>query len=156
LIENFIGHNPLLEQQTSSGRQQKMAAITNLVLADGQATPVNKTFTPMDCTSALATWTDRTSGIAIGMPVATLSVRIDQNASRIAGKVKLPILETISGSDAGYTPSPKVAYTVEAKVEFVLPSRSTLQNRKDIQAFIKNLLLNAVVTKAVEEFERPF
>ena len=133
-----------------------MAAIANLVLADGQATPVNKTFTPMDCTSELATWTDRSSGIAIGMPNVTMSVITGKESVRVLGKVSLPILETISGSDGGYTPSPKVAYTVMAKAELVLPNRSTLQNRKDVQAFLKNFITNAVVTKAVEEFERPF
>jgi hypothetical protein len=133
-----------------------MAAIANLVLADGQAVPVNKTFTPMDCTSALATWTDRSSGIAIGMPAVTLSLHVGKDVTKVVGKVTLPVLEVISGSDGGYTPSPKVAYTVMGKAEFTLPSRSTLQNRKDVSAFLRNYLSNAVVTKAIEEFERPF
>lgn len=133
-----------------------MAAIATLTLADGQVTPVNKTFTPMDCTSAMATWTDRSSGIAIGMPSVTLSETIGSESVKVLAKVQVPVLEVISGADGGYTPSPKVAYTMFGKLEFILPNRSTLQNRKDIQAFVKNFLAQAVVTKAVEEFERPF
>jgi hypothetical protein len=68
----------------------------------------------------------------------------------------VPVLEVISGADGGYTPSPKVAYSLIGKVEMVLPNRSTLQNRKDLQAFIKNLMAQAVITKVVEEYERPF
>jgi len=133
-----------------------MAAIANLVLNDGQATPVPKTYIPMDCTSALATWTDRSSGIALGMPSVTLAVSNGSENVNVSAKVSLPIMEVISGADGGYTPSPKVAYTVVGKVQFALPARSTLQNRKDIQAFVKNLLSNANITKAVEEFERPY
>ena len=133
-----------------------MSAIAALVLNDGQAAPVAKTFTPMDCTSALATWSDRTSGIALGMPQVTLSLVTGKEAVKVTGKVALPVMEVISGSDGGYTPSPKVAYTVLSKFEMVLPNRSSLQNRKDVSAFLKNLLADAVVTKAVEEFERPY
>nr|QDH90666.1 MAG: hypothetical protein H4Bulk46484e3101_000003 [Leviviridae sp.] len=134
-----------------------MAAIAPLVLADGQASPANKTFTPMDCTSQLATWTDRSSGIALGMPSVTLSVVSKSGQpSKITGKVSLPVMEVISGADGGYTPSPKVAYTCIGKVELTFPDRSTLQNRKDTRAFVKNLLLDTVIQKAVEEFERPY
>lgn len=133
-----------------------MAAIANLVLADGQASPVNKTFNPSDCTSLLASWTDRSTGINIGFPEVTLSLAKGKDTMRVVGKVLLPSLEVISGSDGGYTPSPKVAYTTMGKFELVLPARSTLQNRKDIVAFLKNFLGNAVITKAAEEYERPF
>jgi hypothetical protein len=133
-----------------------LAAIANLVLADGQATPVNKTFSPADCTSQLATWTDRSSGINIGFPEVTLSLTKGQDQCKVLAKVVVPTLEVISGSDGGYTPSPKVAYQTLGKVEFVLPARSTLQNRKDVVAFVKNLLTNAVMTKITEEYERPY
>lgn len=133
-----------------------MAAIANLVLADGQNTPVNKTFVPMDANSGLATWTDRSGGISIGMPVVTMSVTMGAEVNKIKAKVALPVLEVISGADGGYTPSPKVAYTCSATVDFNFPNRATLQNRKDIRAFIRNMMSDAIVQKAVEEFERPY
>lgn len=121
-----------------------MAAIANLVLADGQATPVNKTFAPMDANSGLATWTDRSSGISLGMPAVTLSVSVG-DTNKVTAKVSLPVMEVISGSDGGYTPAPQVAYTVIGKTEFVFPARCSLQNRKDIRAFVRNLLADAVI-----------
>lgn len=134
-----------------------MAAIASLTLADGQATPVNKTFIPMDCTSALAVWTDRSSGIGLGMPKLDLSVSVKSGQStKVRGTVAIPVMEVISGADGGYTPSPKVAYTMRGKIDFELPERSTLQNRKDLRAFVRNYLADAVIQKAVEDFERPY
>jgi hypothetical protein len=134
-----------------------MASIANVVLADGQASPVNKTFTPKDCTSTLASWTDRTSGIPIGQPQLTLSMTEGKDTTRVTFKVVVPTLETTSTDGvAGYVAAPKVAYQVMGKVDLVLPNRASLQERKNIQAFVKNMLANAFVTKAVEEFERPY
>lgn len=135
-----------------------MAAFANLVLADGQTTPVNKTFTP---TGLVPTpkWQDKTGGIAIGMPEVTMKDSMSNSVDgsyKLRAEVKLPVLEVISGADGGYTPSPKVAYTCWGIVEFTFPKRSVLQNRKDVQAFVKNLLANAVMTTAVENFELPY
>jgi len=134
-----------------------MASIANVVLADGQASPANKTFTPKDCTSLVATWTDRTSGIAIGQPQLTLAMLESKDSTRVTVKVSVPTLETTSTDGvAGYVAAPKVAYALFGKAEFVLPNRASLQERKNIQAFVKNVLANAFVTKAIEEFERPY
>lgn len=134
-----------------------MAAIANVVLADGQATPVNKTFAPKDCTSQLASWSDRSSGISIGQPMITQSMVETPTANKVVVKITVPVLETTSTDGvAGYVAAPKVAYTLLGKVELLLPFRSTLQNRKDIQAFVKNYLSNTFLTKAVEEFEKPY
>lgn len=136
-----------------------MANIANLVLADGQGTPVNKTFSPISADPGLATWKDRTAGIALGMPTVTLGTRLSngtEGSFKTTARVILPVMEVISGSDGGYTPAPKVAYQMLANLEIVCPNRSVLQNRKDIKAFIKNLLLDAVMTNAVENFEPVF
>lgn len=133
-----------------------MAQIANLVLADGQATPVSKTFTARRADTSLAVWKDQTAGIAIGFPTVSLSVRETASAFRVETRVTKPVLEVISGSDAGYTPSPKVAYTVLGKQEFVLPNRCTLQDRKDIQAFCKNLLADTVANNAIQNLEAPW
>jgi hypothetical protein len=135
-----------------------MAAFANLVLADGQTTPVNKTFTPTGLVP-VTKWQDKTGGIAIGMPEVTISDKMADGVDgsyKINARIRLPVLEVISGSDGGYTPSPKVAYTCIGVAEFTFPKRSTLQNRKDVKAFLKNLLSDAVMTTAVENFELPY
>jgi hypothetical protein len=133
-----------------------MSAIADVVLADGQATPVNKTFSVQDCTSQLATWEDRTSGIGVGMPAVTLSLTKGQTSNKVVAKVVLPVMKAITGSDGGYTPAAAVAYQLVGKVEIVLPTQATLQNRKDILAFTKNFLANAFAVSAVQDFARPF
>lgn len=135
-----------------------MAAQADLVLADGQASPVNKTFSKRGADLKVAQWRDISSGLNVGMPYITASMK---ETSGGEGKVTVdlriatPVLETISGSDGGYTPQPKVAFTCWGVVSFTLPNRSSLQNRKDILAFTKNLLANSVVSDFVHNFDRP-
>lgn len=135
-----------------------MAAQANLSLNDGQTTPVAHTFSARGADMKLARWTDTSAGIGIGMGDITLSC--DQargtNASyKVEARITIPVMEVVSGSDGGYTPVPKVAFNLFAKMEIVVPNRASLQNRKDILAYAKNLLANAVMTSAVVDFEPP-
>jgi hypothetical protein len=135
-----------------------MAAIATLVLADGQATPANHNFDPVNIVDDVAKWADRSGGIAIGFPVVSYSLRQPtKNGSRafkLTTKVVLPILEVTSPSTAtGIQPAPTKAYDLIANVEFVLPERSSLAQRKDLLAYVKNALANAVVTNGVNNFE---
>lgn len=135
-----------------------MAAQGTLALADGQAAPVTKNFTangtrPDQTGGQLASYMDKTSGIAIGFPSITLMVRMSAAKTDVDKRIMLPTLEVISGSDGGYTPAPKVAYTVMSREQFVLPARSVLQNRKDILAFSKNLNSDPVMQNAVWNLE---
>jgi hypothetical protein len=135
-----------------------MAAQGTLALADGQVSPVTKNFTangvrPDASGGMLAAWMDKASGIAIGFPTITLMVRMSNAKTDVDKRIMLPTLEAISGSDGGYTPSPKVAYSVMSREQFVLPARSVLQNRKDLLAFSKNMNADAVMQNAVWNLE---
>lgn len=136
-----------------------MAAQANIVINDGQAAPVAHTFIARGATDKLAVYRETASGIPIGWPTVTISVKEqsgDGGKTVVDYRVSLPIQEVISGSDGGYTPSPKVAYTCWATGQFTLPNRCTLQNRKDMLAYAKNLLALTVMTAAVQDLERPF
>jgi hypothetical protein len=135
-----------------------MSAQGNLSLNDGQATPVAHTFSARGADMKLALWTDVSGGIGIGMGKITLSNVQSTNgaaAYRVEARVTIPVMEVISGSDGGYTPVPKVAFSMFGKIEFVCPNRSSLQNRKDILAYVKNLAANAVMSDTVETFNPP-
>jgi len=135
-----------------------MSQQTSLVLNDGQTTPVAKTFSARGADMSLATWKDISSGIAIGNPVITLSNKDSEGNNgvyRVEARVTLPVLEVISGDAQGYTASPKIAYKMFGKVELVSPNRATLQNRKDLLAFVKNLLAHAVMTETSVNFDPP-
>lgn len=81
----------------------------------------------------VAKWVDRSGGIAIGYPSLTLSVRPPTKASRVykvTAKLAIPTLEVTSPSTAsGIQPQPTLAYTCAAHVEFLLPERSTRNER---------------------------
>lgn len=135
-----------------------MAVQANLVLNDGQTTPVAKTFgpdgsMPQSTGAVMATWRNKASGMSIGFPTITLSVRLGAQMNEVRKKIVLPTLETISGSDGGYIPSPKVAYSVMSDETFKLPARSVLGERKDVLAFSANMNANAVMTNAVHNLE---
>jgi len=135
-----------------------MAAQADIVLADGQASPANHTFSKRGADMKVALWRDISGGLNVGMPTISMSLK-ETNGSDgkvvVDIRISLPVLETISGSDGGYTPSPKVAYTEWFVCSFTLPNRATLQNRKDILAYAKNLLANAAVTSLVQDLDRP-
>lgn len=138
-----------------------MSAIAALTLADGQATPVNHTFNPVNIDSAgIAKWADRSGGIALGYPVVTFSLRSPTKTSRnfkLTAKVVTPILEVTSPSTStGIQPAPTKAYDLLATIDMVLPERSSVAQRKDLLAFLKNFLANAVMTAAVENQETVF
>lgn len=135
-----------------------MTAIAALTIADGQATPANHTFSPVNIdASGVAKWADRSGGIAVGFPTITHSVRAPSKTSRnyrATVKVALPVLEQTSASTAsGIQPAPTKAFDLICNVEFILPERSTLSQRSDILAYAKNVLANAIVTQAVQSFE---
>lgn len=135
-----------------------MSAQTNTVLNDGQSTPVAKTFSARGADMALAVWKDVSGGISIGFPTITLSNRETDSINgtyRVEARVMLPVLETVSGDAGGYVPSAKVAYKLLGKVELIAPNRATLQNRKDLRAFVANLLDHAVITETFIDFNPP-
>lgn len=136
-----------------------MAAQANFAINDGKATPVSHTFVARGATDKVATWKETAGGIPIGFPIVTLSVKEtagNEGKSTVDYRFSLPVMEVISGADGGYTPSPKVAYTLWGTGTFILPNRSTIAERKDLLALVKNLLAQSIVTSAVQDTERPF
>lgn len=60
-------------------------------------------------------------------------------AARVHAKLWIPTMETMSTNDAGITPPPQVAYTCFSEVNYVLPERSTEQDRKNLRVLSANL-----------------
>lgn len=132
----------------------------SLTLTDATSpTPVNRTFNGTQSTPDLTIWKDfaTNGGYPIGAGVASLSVKENGGGTtRVTGKLVLPTLETVSGdTDLGFDPAPSKAYECIGSFELVFPSRTSLQNRKDLSAMLKDLLNDAKVTSAVEDFVHP-
>lgn len=134
---------------------------TNIVLADAQATPVNHTFVPVGRIGDLFWFEDQSQANAIGF--WKISIQSTRPPGAVTGssskdrtfRVKLglhePVLETLSNSTiSGILPAPTVSYIPRGFVEFVLPERASLQNRKDIRKMLGLLCSDTQVIAAVE------
>lgn len=138
-----------------------MTQIVNQTLADGQATPVNHTFSAVKVDAqGIAKWADRSGGIALGFPVLTFLLRDPTKGSRnykATAKVVIPVLEvTSAATSTGIQPAPTKAYDLTATMEMVLPERSTAAQRADLLAYMKNFMASTVVSSAVSSFEAVF
>lgn len=142
-----------------------MPARANITINDGAATPVAHTFNPT-FDKDMDIFEDRAGGIAIGFPLVTVRFKRPapaQNGSassangrvyRVQMNMAFPVLEVTSASTGtGIQPAPTVAYVLRCNSEWVLPERSTTQNRKDLRALFYNLLANTDVRKVLEDLE---
>jgi hypothetical protein len=139
-----------------------MPALANIVLADALATPVSHTFIPIGRDAKGVNWlVDQSQSNAVGY--WRISIECVQPPPSVAGsssngrtyRVKVglhePILETNGDSSAsGIIPAPTVAYVPRAFADYVIPERSSLQNRKDLWKMFANLQDNAQIQSAVE------
>lgn len=134
-----------------------MPAFTALTINDGQATPVAHTFSPLTLIGTEASYVDRSGGITLGYPKVVLNSMPPTKTSRLQKvrcKVVLPVMEVVNSSTYnGITPAPTKAYDLTFDCMFFLPERSTLADRKNIFAYAKNTLANAMLTSLVENQE---
>lgn len=142
-----------------------MAQRANIVINDGQTTPVAHTFNPNSGDgnvpgTSMISYEDRSGGISVGFPTVMFITRKPNKQLRntkVTLIVKRPVLEVLSNSTvSGIMPAPTVAYEVTFRAEFTLPERSDLAARKDILAYARNLLANAAVTSAIQDLEAPW
>jgi hypothetical protein len=142
-----------------------MPALAAITINDGATTPVAHTFNPSGPDqNGVNYFYDRSGGVAIGFPSISIDLKEPKPSAngvsskdrvyRGTVKVVLPILEVTSPTTGtGIQPAPTKSYDMIFRGEFVLPERSTLQNRKDILAFAKNILANANLTSLIQDLE---
>lgn len=118
---------------------------SNIVLADAQGTPVNHTFIPIGLDSdGVYWWVDQSQVNAVGYWRISVKVKAPMPAkagessngrtNRVTVSLHEPVTETPGDSSAsGIMPAPTVAYITRQITEYVIPERTTLQNRKDIR-----------------------
>lgn len=136
-----------------------MAQIANIAILDGATTPVTHTFYPL-ASRPDAVYREAIASLPlVGQGLVELVNRSQPDASlqRVRVKLALPALETAAGNNAeGYTAAPKVAYTNSVVVDFILPSRGTVQQRKDIRLMLSNLLKDAQVVDLIDNLNSPY
>jgi len=129
-----------------------MASFADISLADGLATPETHTFKTKTSSGRAAIWEDRVSGIPVGYNKLSVETKDNETVRRVKLSVAVPTLEAVAGANnAGFTPAATVAYIHRANVEFMLPQRGTPQNRKDILAYVRNALTDAVIAAIISD-----
>lgn len=130
-----------------------MSAFADLVLADGQASPVSRTFKAVAEVDGYWTWSYIPSG---GLPLSAVTVRSrttfpkDPNGvTRHEVQIKLPFVETPANE------APRVAYYEEVSLTVKTSGRSLLQERKDILAYVKNFLAHTRASELVVDGDPP-
>lgn len=143
-----------------------MSNAVNLVVNDGESTPVAHTFAPTKSTGDYVLYEDRLSGIFAGF--GKFSVMMKRPTGRdvpreqrgrniqIRMLLEFPQLEIISGSTAaGYTPAPGVAYRPTAEVIWKLPEQCPMQVRKNLRSMLNGLLTHSQVIAVVDSYDMP-
>jgi hypothetical protein len=143
-----------------------MPARANIVVNDAASpSPVAHTFNPSE-DGEVDLFEDKSGGIAIGFPLISVRFRrpgpptsgaqssANGRVYRVHVNFTWPVLEVTSPSTGtGIQPAPTVAYVLRCNQEWLLPERSTLQDRKDLRAIVYNSLNNSDIKKVVEELE---
>lgn len=140
-----------------------MTTATNIVLADAQATPVNHTFNPIGIDPKTGTFwfVDSSQANAVGYwrisvefktpPQVQQKTNSDGRVYRARIGLHEPALETVSNNTvSGIAPAPTVSYMPRVFTEYIMPERSSLQNRKDLRKMNYNLQNDANVIAVVE------
>lgn len=146
-----------------------MPALAALTINDGQATPVAHTFSPVRIDAkGVATFYDRSSGIAIGFPRLTVSMKepLALNKAGASSKnrgyrsvitIDRPTLaSTSAATGTGIPPAPTVSHVHSVRMDFDLPEQGTLAERNDIHAYSVNALNNVTVKSVLQNLEAFF
>lgn len=126
-----------------------MSTAANLVINDGQTTPVAVTFAVAQASPELSSFEDRSSGVYAWFRSIMLRTRRpsknDPN-TRTQLVVKVPVTGVVSGVST-------LLYTLEADVRLKLPDGCSDANRKDLYAFVTNGLGNTLVRGAMRDYD---
>lgn len=147
-----------------------MPAVATITLPNGEATPVNHSFTPLGQDSKTGIWwfEDKNPRVpvtsAIGYPRIGIRIKREfepaspgssaRNAvTRVEYTLALPQLETLGTSSSGFTPAPQVAYVDRSRHEFLLSSRDSEADRKDVLMYAFQLLGHSISTNTIVNLE---
>lgn len=126
-----------------------MPAIAALTINDGAATPIAHTFSPVATNGSKAEWADRSPGIPAGYLTLSDEVRKPTGPGTAHRKIvglNAPVTATVDGSL-------KVVRNSSAQVILNFAQDSTVQERKDLLAYVSGYLGNADVKLSIQNIE---
>jgi hypothetical protein len=128
-----------------------MPAIAALSINDGQGTPVAHSFAPVTTDGSIAKWADRSPSIPAGFQTISYEVSApsgNRTTNKLQAGFLFPVVATVDSVD-------KVVRYSSAQISMNIHPEATLQERKDIVAYLANFLGLASVKTSVENIE-PF
>lgn len=128
-----------------------MSAIANIAIQDGAASPVTHTFTPRS-TNPAQYRNGASEGSSSGVQFdESITIDVSVNPQGMS-KVKITLVTPhVANATTGIP-----AYYETAKVEFLLPQYSSVQNREDLRVLLADLLTDAQVVDAVDNLAYPY
>lgn len=136
-----------------------MSAIANIAIQDGQATPATHTFYPV-ASGNDSVWRENQSALPlVGQGTVHQTLKLDSKTglNRVRLVLDVPALETATAANSqGYTAAPKVAYSNRVTVEFILPSRGTAAQRKDLRVMLSNLIKDGTIVDTIDSLNMPY
>lgn len=118
--------------------------MSNVVLADAAATPVNQIFTPASRVAEnAARWlSKRPDGMLLGAKTLQLSIR--EPADPESGVYRIVVSMAVPKLDTSVPMAPKLVGIGRAKAEFIFPASFTTQEKKDlVKVFEQCFVLNS-------------
>jgi len=132
-----------------------MSAQAAIVINDGATTPVARTFNPKGAKTAadrkdVAVWRDQSPVNAAGfLSITETHIPVNANGmEKFRYVIDVPTLESPS-SGGSFVPAPTRAYGTIAVVEVWAHQRASVQELKDIVAFVKNFTATAYFNTAI-------
>lgn len=120
-----------------------------IVINNGAATPVAKSFSPEKVSPEGSTFTERSAASSAGfvrLGIAYSPASGGRKTNRINVDLTLPVLSTVNGVSS-------VAYTGLFKGYFVVPDVMTNLERADLIAFVANALDNTLIRGVVKDLD---
>lgn len=120
--------------------------MSNVVLPDAAATPVNQIFTPASRVAEnTARWLNKpASGSLLGAKALTLSVK--EPSDPTVGVYREIVTLSIPKLDTSVPTAPKVVGIGRAKAEFIFPASFTTQEKKDLVKMFEQVFLLSSAT----------
>lgn len=132
-----------------------MAAVGNIVVFDGAATPVSHTLVPISVEriggKLTVTWREKLASLPDEAQVFAMLTVEKTKAGTVVSTfdVRVPVMESVTGANAsGYTAAPKVAFTDRNTWVSYAHPRSTVTSRRLARMLLTNLSNNVSTTTA--------
>lgn len=130
-----------------------MTAFTDLIINDGQSTPVARTFKAKALIDGMWNWWYEVAGsAALGYPSIKSKTTFSRNpngGTRHEFQLRIPVL------DVSTPASPKVGHFHQCVITITTADRGTAAERSDLLAYVKNFLASSRASEIVVGLDPP-